>query len=312
MELIVKMAFGSHLYGTNTKHSDEDYKGVFMPSMNEVLLGRIPKSHNHSTGGDNSKNSNEDIDTEIYSLHYFIELACKGETVALDMLHAPDNMIIEKTDIWDYIVKHRDKFYTRNLKAFVGYARKQAAKYGIKGSRLNASKNVLDFLNTIDGSKRLREVWEDLPSGEHIHLLPKNPNGIREYEVCGRKVQETTTILYAKSVIQNFYDHYGARAEQAAKNQGIDWKAISHAIRAAIQVKEILTEGKITFPLRDNEYLKQVKGGKLDYLTEVAPRLESMMDELETLSVKSILPEKSDRKYWDNFIIEVLRNGLFK
>lgn len=312
MKLIVKMKFGSHLYGTNTRNSDEDYKGIFLPSEEEIVLGRIPKSHNHSTGCGHSKNSNEDIDTEIYSLHYFIELACKGETVALDMLHAPDDMIMEKSYIWDEIIKHRDKFYTRNLKAFVGYARKQAAKYGIKGSRLNDSKRVIDFLSLFDGDMRLKQVWDELPLGEHIQKLPENPNGLREYEVCGRKVQESTTIEYAIDVVRRFHDNYGARAKQAADNKGIDWKAISHALRAAIQVKEILTEGKITFPLRDNEYLKQVKSGKLDYLTQVAPELERKMDELEILSKESKLPDKVNREYWDDFIIKVVKNELFK
>lgn len=38
MDLIVKMKFGSHLYGTNTEDSDVDYKGVFLPSKKEILL----------------------------------------------------------------------------------------------------------------------------------------------------------------------------------------------------------------------------------------------------------------------------------
>ncbi len=312
MDTIVKIMFGSHLYGTDTPDSDRDYKGIFLPTKENLMLGEIPKSHSHTTGQGHSKNTNEDIDIEIYSLHYFIELACKGETVALDMLHAPDNMIIEKTEIWDRIVADRDRFYTKNLKSFVGYARKQASKYGVKGSRLNDSKRVLDFLKSTDGDKRLKEVWDELPKGEHIHFLPENKNGIREYEVCGRKLQETTTVNYTKSVIQLFYDNYGARAVQAATNQGIDWKAISHALRAAMQVKEILSTGTIIFPLKECDYLKKVKLGKLDYLSEVAPKLENLMDELELLSKKSDLPEKVDRKYWNNFLTKEIENALFK
>ena len=46
MNLIVKMKFGSHLYGTDTENSDVDYKGVFLPSKEDILLGRIQKSYN--------------------------------------------------------------------------------------------------------------------------------------------------------------------------------------------------------------------------------------------------------------------------
>jgi len=98
MKTIVNMIFGSHLYGTDTPKSDKDFKGVFMPNYKDVLLGNIPKSINTSTNQNNIKNSSDDVDTETYSLHYFLKLACQGETVALDMLHAPDNMILEKSE----------------------------------------------------------------------------------------------------------------------------------------------------------------------------------------------------------------------
>ncbi len=73
MHEIVKMKFGSHLYGTATEKSDLDFKGIFLPSNREILLGKIPKSIKYDTGNDHSKNSPEDIDEEIYSLHYFDE-----------------------------------------------------------------------------------------------------------------------------------------------------------------------------------------------------------------------------------------------
>lgn len=311
-QIIVKILFGSHLYGTNTINSDMDYKGIFLPSKRDILLNRVNKSYSESTGNDQSKNTSDDVDVEFYSLHYFLKLACEGETVALDMLHAPDNTIIESSDIWNAIVENRARFYTSNLKAFVGYARKQASKYGIKGSRLNDARQVMEYLSSFDGSKRLRDVWEDLPSGEHIHILPENPNGLREYEVCGRKVQESTTIEYAISVIKMFHDKYGARAKEAAKNKGIDWKAISHALRAAFQVREILLHGNITFPLPQAEYLIKVKLGKLDYLTDVAPTLESSMDEVELLSEQSKYPKKVDRGFWDDFLIRAIEDELLK
>ena len=89
MRMIVKMKFGAHLYGTATPESDLDYKGIFLPTKDELLLGRVPKSRNYSTGKDNSRNTKNDVDTEMYSLHYFIKLACDGQTVAMDMLFPP-------------------------------------------------------------------------------------------------------------------------------------------------------------------------------------------------------------------------------
>ncbi|MBA7583379.1 hypothetical protein ES708_25322 [subsurface metagenome] len=175
------------------------------------------------------------------------------------------------------------------MKAFVGYARRQAAKYGIKGSRLDAAKSVLDYINYYEmkdvlRSWKLKDVWDKLPTGEHIHKDKVDPNGLRVYEVCGKKVQETASLEYLHSVISKFYTSYGERARMAQANEGIDFKAVSHAIRAAYQTKEILINNTITYPLKEAKYLKLVKAGKLDYTTEVAPLLESLMLEVEMLS----------------------------
>lgn len=309
--MIVKMQFGSHLYGTATADSDRDYKGVFLPSKEEVLLGRIPKCHSYTTGDGVSKNTKHDIDTEIYSLHYFIKLACDGQTVALDMLHAPDAMVVESSVIWRELVANRQKFYSKNLNAFINYARRQASKYGIKGSRLNDVTRVLDILNQEGPENKLEKVWELLPKTDHCFEVEKNPNGLRQYQVCGKTFQETTSIGYVIPVLNKYYEEYGHRARLAAENKNIDWKAISHAMRAAYQVKEIFTNHTITFPLPEAEYLRKVKQGRLDYMTEVAPALEALMDEVEGLSQQSDLPAKVDRTFWDGFICKVIEQALF-
>ena len=319
MKTIVKVIFGSHLYGINTETSDKDFKGVFLPSKDQILLGKIPKSLTKSTKIDKtSKNTQFDIDLEMYSLHYFINLACEGETIALDMLHVPDDKVIEKHPIWDEIVLNRQKFYTKNLKAFVGYARRQASKYGIKGSRLNDIKKVLDFFSNYmfteyeyDPHPILKNIWSQLPDGEHIFKHPPDKNGIRMYEVCSKKIPETSTIIYAINIVRNIYDNYNERAKQASNNEGIDWKAVSHAFRAAYEVKQILTEGTITFPLKESQTLLLIKQGKLDYNTIVAPELEHLMDEIEKLSKESSLPEKIDRNFWNNFIFYTLEKYCF-
>jgi len=310
MDIIVKMLFGSHLYGTSTPESDKDYKGVFLPPKEQVFLGCIPKGHNENTKIGNEKNTSDDIDTEIYSLHYFIKLACEGQTVALDMLHAPDSMILETSDTWKEIVRNREKFYTKNLKAFIGYARRQASKYGIKGSRLSAAKEVVSFLSGCDISMRMEYVWNQLPIKEHLYMIEANKNGVRQYQVCGKIIQETAKIGYVLDILTKFYKAYGIRAKEAAENKNIDWKAISHALRAAYQVKELLEDNTITFPLKNAKFLHEVKQGKLDYINVVAPLLEDVMAEVEILSEKSNLPKNADRKYWDKFIIKTIEENL--
>lgn len=306
---IVKTVFGSQLYGTATAQSDTDYKGVFLPRRSDIILGRVPKSYNDMTKKNNGlKNSSSDIDTEFYSLHYFIKLALEGQTVAIDMLHAAPQHLLETSEIWEQIVSERHRFYTKSLKAFIGYARRQASKYGIKGSRLDAAKSIIDMLISIPSQTRLEMLWDKLPNGEHLHHIEPSPNSVRQYQVCGKKFQETQTAEYALSILTKFYTDYGKRAQQAAENKGIDWKAVSHAIRAAFQVKDLLTKKTITFPLEYAGLLLDIKAGKMDYTTEAAPLLDTLMDEVEALAAESSLPEKADHKFWENFIIRTVEN----
>lgn len=300
---IVEVLFGSHMYGTNTPDSDKDYKGIFLPSHNDCYLNNIPKSINTTTGQQNSKNSKDDVDREIYSLQYFIKLGLEGQTVAIDMLHAPEFCIIETSDIWKEIVKNREKFYTKNLKAFIGYARKQAAKYGIKGSRLDTVSEVLSFLKQQNQDLKMINIWDKLPNLEHSHFI-KN-NGIDFYQVCGKSFQSTVRINYVVNILESFIKSFGQRAILAKKNMGIDWKACSHALRAAIQVKELLTTNTIVFPLKESELLTNVKLGNVDYTSEYAVELEKLMNECEILSEQSTLPLKPDYDFWNNFIVNV-------
>ncbi len=312
MKLIVKMKFGSHLYGTDTKESDVDYKGIFLPTKKEILLNDIPKCRSFSTGSDVEKNNPGDVDEEIYSIHYFLKLACDGQTVAMDMLHAPEKMLLESSDIWKEIVNEKQRFYTKNINSFVKYARRQASKYGIKGSRLNAALKVLSVLKTKGSETKLRAVWQELPRNEYCHDTGVDPNGMRQYQVCGKTFQESAAIGYVAPIIEKFYNDYGHRAKLAAENKNIDWKAISHAVRAAIQTKEILTTGTIKYPLKDAPFLLDIKSGRLDYTNKVAPALESLMDEVENLVNESTLPDKVNVEYWKNFLCNILEIYRFR
>lgn len=321
-EIILVTKFGSDLYGTSTPQSDTDYKGIYMPSPREIALGKIPKSVRVDTNTSNEKNTSEDVDCEIYSLHYFLELAIKGETVALDMLHTIPECIVHSTPLWDEIVRHRRSFYTKNLKSFVGYARKQAAKYGVKGSRLDAAKEFMDLCYRYypwdknapeykyqenKCKTKMVDIWEHLPLNDHARHIESTPQGIMQYQICGKVIQHTMSMGYAHDIVKNFYDKYGARAKLASENKGVDWKAMSHAIRAALQVKQLLEEGTITFPLKAADDLRYIKMGLWPFEVVIA-NLEALMEEVDRLTEVSTLPEEVNRKFWDDFLYRKVKN----
>lgn len=305
MTTLVKMTFGSRLYGTATEDSDTDIKGVFLPELRELLLGRAPRHQHTSTGDNQSRNTSEDVDVEMFSLHHFIDEACKGETFALDMLHAPPEMLIESSPTWMALRSHRARFYTKNLKAFVGYARRQAAKYGVKGSRLSSARKVLELMEqefNRDPASRMAEIMDRLGELqlEHVHIEGEF------VQACGKKLLWNARIGEYLVTMRKFVTNYGDRAQQAELNQGIDWKAISHAYRAAYEVESILTIRDIRFPLPQAPQLLEIKKGLVPF-KQAAEGLEQLMERLETLAAESDLPEKVDRTWWDNWLVSTLQ-----
>lgn len=314
LDLIVLMKFGSHLYGTDDNLSDTDYKGIYLPTKKQILLGEIPRSVSWSSKTNNAvKNSSDDVEYQVFSLHYFLELAMKGETVAIDMLHAPhrwEESVPSRRSIWHLLQVNRAKFYTKSMTAFVGYCRKQAAKYGIKGSRIDAAERVLNtikdwFTEAELSINKLSDVWVSLPRGEHIHDDEVDKNNLRIYQVCGKKFQETVRLSYIVNVLQDFLNQYGHRARLAQQNKGVDWKAMSHACRAAYQVIGILVGAGISYPLAVADLLKEIKQGKVEY-EQVSNILEFQMDVIENLVKESTLPEKVDRKWWEDWLVSTL------
>lgn len=295
--ILVEMTFGSHLYGTASPTSDKDYKGVYLPAFDDLLLSRFPKSINENTKLDSSeKNTSADTDKETYSLHYFMELAKKGETVALDMLHAPPSAWLKTSWQWEYLVDRKHFFYTKNLSSLVGYARKQASKYGVKGSRLADAKLVRDVLFKYS-HMRVSDLMDHLPTTEHCGIMPHDGGTV--YTVCGRKLTANAFAHHYLPMMDNFIKEYGERAKQAETNEGVDWKAVSHAFRAAYQVRGILKDGGFTYPLPETDFLRAVKSGLLNFKTDVGPMLDSLMDEVDRLSKESKLPEKVDDSLMD-------------
>lgn len=328
--IIVKMKFGSVLYGTNTPASDTDIKGVFMPDAKDIVLQRVPKNIQFHTGDIASKNTKDDIDCDMYSLHYFLQLVAEGQVVALDMLFTPEEMIEQTSVVWQIIQKNRDKLICKNTKAFVGYCRTQAAKYGIKGSRIAIIKECLETINAISEEiqtnlKGLANAfeWKNASIKNYMERFPKHDEYVRlfvcekskrpTYEICGRKFQDTTSLGAMAHCLEKILNNYGERAFLAVKSEGIDWKAVSHAFRVCYEVVELLKTHKITFPLAQHEFIKDIKSGRLHYANDlIAEKLEDLMAQVEQTAKESDLPEHVDRKWIEEFVVGNYSYEVFK
>lgn len=325
MKTVAKVLFGSHLYGTSTPESDLDYKSIFVPHARDLIVGNAPNHFSRNTNDTAKKNTSDDVDHELYSLKYFFQLASSGETVALDILHAPDHMVeTELPAVWKFIKDNRARFYTTDMKAYLGYVRKQAAKYGVKGSRLADLRKVLDVIEPIPEWKyadrpeqkgvndrwRVSDFADKLPLGEFLEwtTFVDNKSGIQEfYNVLGRKFQKTITIKEMKHSLNKLWEEYGERARKAEANEGIDWKALSHALRAGLQLQEIYNTGDLIMPLQHAKLIKTIKQGVLPF-KEVQELLEQTVNDVELLAFqaeKNGMPKEVDMSFWNKFTEQV-------
>lgn len=308
---IVKMKFGSHLYGLDTPNSDIDYKSVYVPRLENLLLGNYAGTIKNSTGNPHEKNQAGDIDDEVISLPKFIKHACDGETFVIDMLHCESPIM--DTPIWRDLVANRTMFYSKSLRSYMGYVKKQAAKYGLKGTRLSCIRLAIETLEQLDPNLTIAEVREALYFGEYakwVKTPSKHPDMADQefYEVNMKKYQSTNSVGYVVEQLRKMWDGYGHRAKLAEKNEGVDWKALSHALRAGYQARDIYRNGDFRYPLAETDYLLAVKTGQLDYKSDVAPVLESLVSEVEALADVSTFPEKVDRNFWDKWLLETYSN----
>ena len=306
MDLIVEMRFGSHLYGTETAESDLDLKGVYLPEARDILLQRVKATVISSRAkAAAEKNTAADVDREIYSLQRYLQLLTDGQTVALDMLFAPEAaMTIEPSSLWREIQDKGDRLISRRATAFVQYCRQQANKYGIKGSRVAAARKALGLLTNAQAhlgrAAKLEAIAADLAdlaaATEHIGLIDvpvSCDRALRHLEVCDRKISFTATLKTACEIVQRLVDEYGQRSLQAERNEGVDWKALSHAVRVGREALELFRAGRITFPLPYASHIQAIKRGAIPYMI-VASEIEQLLEDVEAAAAASSLPETPD------------------
>ncbi len=104
-KLIYLSQYGSHLYGLNTENSDLDFRGVYIPELDDIILKKDKDEINKEIYVSNTEELYEfledksidsfqpkltKVDVKIFSLQKFIQLCSKADTNALDLLFSID------------------------------------------------------------------------------------------------------------------------------------------------------------------------------------------------------------------------------
>lgn len=363
-KLIYLSQHGSHLYGLNTENSDLDFRGVYIPTFDDIILKKdkdeinteleievlkdeisvtqLVNDYGHITNIPWKRLTEyKKVDVKIFSLQKFIQLCSKADTNALDLLFSMDttsedlwryrkmgNVYGEHKSIIRYIYENRNKLInTDRLESPITYAFKQATKYSIKGERRQVMLDLLKdvntylFLDTTPADVPLSRFMTDFIyrdgtpvinqyiDGKHVKIDILDNKGKKEkyLYVCGVQHQFNLELKrFAQRLEEKINKEYTSQRTIDASD-GNDWKALSHAIRVLLEIKELLDTGNIQFPLKNKNFLLDIKLGKIQRETIDNYFEKELANILERVQ-KNELNWKYDEEFWNDFILKEIKN----
>lgn len=284
--LLFLTRFGSDLYGTRLEGvSDTDVRGVYLPMTPPANLEEacMQRSAHLSTAGDNTRNTPDDEDFDLYPLERWLcQMLPLGNTGALDLLYAPTSpeCTLYRNPALDPVFANPLSFLNlENGTGCLAYCQGQGKTYGMAGTRMGVLYRVLRRLEGMDEKARVRdvarEIADEVATPQYCKVAEDNGLVLAEqWHMGSARVGEVARRL--QKTLQGHVD----RIEDARKNVGVDWKALSHAVRAIRQQEELLETGALHYPLACREELLRVKRGELPF-TEVEELISSGLAGLE-------------------------------
>ena len=327
MQKLFKCEYGSRLYGTNTPTSDLDIKIVYLPELNDLLLGnRVGNNCKKTNTQENTKNTSEDIDIEFIPLQSFANDFFSGQTYALELAYAIDYTEANQEIFNPLFVKFchelRENFLTSNIEAMMGYSVSQANLYSDKGKRLNALNEVLEVINQFPQDIRMEYLASDLKD-KIAPVIEKYPEyvAITEYAINNEGDLRLCLIVLEKTLpysntfkinlnpLLGMLKKYGSRVKEASVNNA-DWKALLHANRIVSEGIQLFQTKKLVFPLSNEQraFLKNIKAGNVNR-EQITTDLNFKLEYLKDLSMAGIFPERTPElnEKFQEFLIGYLR-----
>jgi hypothetical protein len=208
------------------------------------------------------------------------------------------------------------------MRSFSGYALGQVKRYQIKGQRYEDLDDFIKKLYVWSDKRlerKLEREWDELKAWVAVEdyayikfvTAPGAGKAMHEYiSVLGRLFHKTVTLGYLYEHCSKLYETFGNRTTSTALSKDkVDFKALSHAYRIASEVKEVLTTGKIQFPLHNANYIKQIKAGEIDYLA-IVEQVEGLIYECDSI-VEQGLSVVSDT-FDEEVVNTIVLNTIYK
>lgn len=302
--LILKFRTGSHLYGTATENSDEDFVGIFLPNKEYVLgLKNIKEvDAGIKSKDEEGKNTAEAVDCKYYELRNFLKLALENNPNIIELFFANGENIVFSDENGVALSSHRFDLLHKGLyDKFGGYARSQKHKMVIR-------MNHFDELNAAE------KFLSDEPENNILAEYKFRKYPFLEYEENYFRIGDINfipgySVKRVLSAVRHRLSNVTNRKDLMTK-YGYDTKFASHLIRLLLEGIELLETGTLKFPLNDAKILLEIKNGlwKMPTVLDLADVLENRMKKAYE---NTDLPEKADFEKINQFCIETLSEFYF-
>lgn len=242
---------GSRLYGYSTPESDYDYRGFYIPEKRNLFgLPGLPANNIEGPG-----------DTVIYPLKDFLFNIANGNTSLCEILFTPKDQVKTITKIGEHVLFNKYMLLSKKFyKSIRGYAyaelRKAKCVELVENKADNRVKKMVEFCSAfnLDGNERL----------DVIDIIQKSVPDFQPFA-------ETSSV-----------NTLGGKRKASYEQHGYCTKNAAHCIRLLLEGHELLTNGKITFPLSYADILKDIRDGKRDI-----DSIEGLYKELDTILTKA-------------------------
>lgn len=300
---ILKIRVGSHLYGTNTEQSDEDFSGIFiadddyyfgMKSIGELDLSKKSKR-------EDGKNTSDAIDYKLYEIRNFTTLASKNNPNIIEHLFVNANNILFSNTYGNMLLRNADLFPNKiAYDTFIGYAKSQRHKMIIKLENFEQLFAAKEFFSMQDPNEYIVMFRDDKKVKNFFTKMAHH------FLIGDLNFQKHMMVKKVLSAIKERLSKITNRNELVLKH-GYDTKFASHLIRLLSEGETLLKTGSIEFPLPNAQFLLDIKHGRYT-LTEILNIADDLELKLADVKKQSSLPDKPRYEEINNLTKQITKS----
>jgi len=343
---VLLVRHGSHAYGTNTETSDEDFKGVAIPTK-EYFYGYTQRF-------EQAELKAPDDDAVVYDIRKFFDLAADCNPNIIEVLHTDPSDHFVVTPIGQKILEHKNDFLSKKIKhTFLGYSVSQLkrikthkrwimdppsapptrASLGLPEQTLipqdqltaafaevqkELDRMQFDFMEDLEESKKIEirntmatmlaemKLTSDEQFGAAARKIGLSDNFIQIMQL----ERQYTSAKREWDQYQNWKETRNKKRSALEEKYGYDTKHAYHLVRLIRMCREVLTTGKVIVKRPDREELLAIRNGAWTY-EQLIHFAESEEIELNVLyNTTNVLPNKPNQKKLDKLCIELVEQHL--